>query len=137
MWIFNNNKDNKKVESVSVNSLLSAARIKGDINMDGDLKVDGDIEGDVNIDGKLVIGENGSIDGDVNCKSIKVIGKLTGNVKATDLVSISSIGTIIGDIKTDRIQIEDGGVFVGNIKMELYDTPTQSQQSIRNIGRFK
>jgi cytoskeletal protein CcmA (bactofilin family) len=46
---------------------------------------------------------------------VVVIGTLHGNVETRDKIQIRKGATLVGDIRTARIEIEDGAYFKGNI----------------------
>ena len=42
-------------------------------------------------------------------------GKLEGDLEVADKLEIRSAATLLGDLRTARIRIDDGGCFKGNI----------------------
>jgi cytoskeletal protein CcmA (bactofilin family) len=51
----------------------------------------------------------------VKAREVVVIGTLHGNVETRDKIQIRKGATLVGDIRTARIEIEDGAYFKGNI----------------------
>ena len=90
-------------------------RYKGDIFCEEDLFVDGIIEGKVEIpDHMLVIGAKSQVNAKIHARSLVIHGLLKGEVKAEERIEIKKTGSFEGNLVTDRLVIEDGGVFRGH-----------------------
>ena len=106
-------------------------KVVGQIYSKEDLFVDGNLEGTVEaIAQKLTIGPNGSVHASVKAHNVLVLGMMEGNVEAADQIEIGRDAKVVGDIRTARIQIEDGAYFKGSIdivKLEPLKTADSSQ----------
>lgn len=92
-------------------------RIKGEVTGSEDLFVDGVVDGKLNIvNGSLTIGPNGSVKADVSAREVIVRGKIEGNVTARDKVQLWSTGQVTGEVRTDRLAIEDGALLRGKVE---------------------
>ncbi|HEX4542165.1 MAG TPA: polymer-forming cytoskeletal protein [Candidatus Acidoferrum sp.] len=92
-------------------------RIKGEVTGSEDLFVDGSVDGKLNIiNGSLTIGPNGSVKADVSAREVIVRGKVEGNVTARDKVALWSTGQVTGEVRTDRLAIEDGALLRGKVE---------------------
>lgn len=90
--------------------------ITGQIHSKEDLIIDGEIDGTIEAqEHKITIGPNGKVKAGIKAKDIVVFGTVQGNVEATDKTEIKKEARLVGDIKTARIQIEDGALFKGSI----------------------
>jgi cytoskeletal protein CcmA (bactofilin family) len=90
--------------------------VKGQIYGREDLTIDGEVEGTVELqEHRLTIGPNGKVLASVKAREVVVIGTLHGNVETRDKIVIRKDAKLVGDIKTARIEIEDGAYFKGNI----------------------
>ena len=90
-------------------------RYKGDIFCEEDLFVDGIIEGKVEIPNHmLVIGAKSQVNAKIHARSLVIHGVLKGEVKAEERIEIKKTGSFEGNLVTDRLVIEDGGVFRGH-----------------------
>lgn len=90
-------------------------RYKGDIFCEEDLFVDGIIEGKVEIPKHmLVIGAKSQVNAKIHARSLVIHGVLKGEVKAEERIEIKKTGSFEGNLVTDRLVIEDGGVFRGH-----------------------
>lgn len=98
-------------------------RYKGDIFCEEDLFVDGIIEGKVEIpDHMLVIGAKSQVNAKIHARSLVIHGRLKGEVQAEERIEIKKTGSFEGNLVTDRLVIEDGGVFRGHSETR----PTQA-----------
>jgi cytoskeletal protein CcmA (bactofilin family) len=90
--------------------------VKGQIYGREDLTIDGEVEGTVELqEHRLTIGPNGKVTATVKAREVVVLGTLQGNVETRDKIHIRKEAKLVGDIKTARIEIEDGAYFKGNI----------------------
>jgi cytoskeletal protein CcmA (bactofilin family) len=90
--------------------------VKGQIYGREDLTIDGEVEGTVELqEHRLTIGPNGKVTATVKAREVVVLGSLQGNVETRDKLHIRKEAKLVGDIKTARIEIEDGAYFKGNI----------------------
>ena len=90
--------------------------VKGQIIAGEDLTIDGVADGTVELqEHRLTVGPNGKVQASVKAREVVVIGTLQGNVDTSDKTTIRKGATLIGDIRTARIEIEDGAIFKGNI----------------------
>lgn len=92
-------------------------RIKGEVTGSEDLFVDGTVDGKLNlVNGSLTIGPNGSVKADVSAREVIVRGKVEGNVTAREKVQLWSTGQVTGEVRTDRLSIEDGALLRGKVE---------------------
>jgi cytoskeletal protein CcmA (bactofilin family) len=90
--------------------------VKGQIYGREDLTIDGEVEGTVELqEHRLTIGPNGKVLASVKAREVVVLGALHGNVETRDKIVIRKDAKLVGDLKTARIEIEDGAYFKGNI----------------------
>lgn len=101
---------------VSASSQIGkTVRYKGDIFCEEDLFVDGIIEGTVKIPNHtLVIGAKSQVNAQIHVRSLVIHGLLKGKVQAEERIEIKKTGSFEGNLITDRLVIEDGGVFRGH-----------------------
>lgn len=96
--------------------LGKSVMVKGQIFSREDLTIDGEVEGTVELqENRLTIGPNGRVQASVKAREIVVLGTIHGNVEATEKIDIRKEAKLVGDIKTQRIVIEDGAYFKGSI----------------------
>jgi len=109
--------------------------IKGQIFSREDLTIDGEIDGSVELhEHRLTVGPNGKLQAGVKAREVVVLGTIHGNVEASDKIDIRKDAKLVGDIKTQRIVIEDGAYFKGSIdivRTEVKAAAAVPQQSAR------
>lgn len=97
----------------SKNILSSDVEIKGSLKFQNELTIDGKIEGEITSSGVLTVGENAEIKGEIKTKSVTVLGKVHGNITVEERCELKSHAVLHGDLKAQRLVIEDGATFVG------------------------
>jgi len=93
-------------------------KIKGEVNGDEDLFIDGQIEGKITL-GKAVmtIGPNATVKADITAREVVVRGRVQGKLTGAERIQIWSTARVNGDLKADRIAIEEGAELHGNIEV--------------------
>lgn len=96
--------------------------IKGQIYSREDLVIDGEVEGSVEaIEHRVVVGPNGKVNAGVKAREIMVQGSIKGDVEAGDKIDIRREAKLVGNIRTQRIVIEDGAYFKGSVDIQRAD----------------
>ena len=99
-------------------SLLdSRLTVSGDIDTDGSVRIDGQLLGSVRRADTVVLGVGATMQGDVFAREVVVGGTLTGNVSATERVELQPTAIVTGDICTQLVLIQEGGVVNGRVEM--------------------
>ncbi|PSH04444.1 MAG: hypothetical protein CXZ00_06355 [Acidobacteria bacterium] len=90
--------------------------IKGELSGSEDLYLDGEVEGSIDLKkNNLAIGPNGRVRANVYAREVVIHGQVNGNVTAVDKIDLKKSAQLIGDIKAQRIAIEDGAFFKGSV----------------------
>jgi cytoskeletal protein CcmA (bactofilin family) len=90
----------------------------GEIRSHEPLTIEGDVEGTIDASGYLLtIAPSGHVRADVQAKEIDILGSLEGNIDQADITHIRAGARFLGDIRTNRIVIEDGGFFRGKVDL--------------------
>lgn len=93
---------------------------KGELTGEEDLLIQGRVEGSIDLKGNhLTIGSQGVIKADVAAKTITVEGTVEGDIVASDHIAIKSASRVKGNLKAERVTLEDGAKFRGSIDMEM------------------
>ena len=108
---------NNEVEASAINIVRSGTEIKGDINCSGDIRIDGKLFGNLKSDGKVVVGENGLIEGTIECGYATISGDVKATITVNELLSLKATANLVGEIITNKLQIEPGANFSGSCKM--------------------
>jgi cytoskeletal protein CcmA (bactofilin family) len=97
--------------------ITQGIRIKGEITGKEDLFVDGTLEGKLDLAGASVtVGPNGKVKADIAAREIVVRGQVDGKLDGTERVQLWSTGRVAGEVKTERLAIEDGAVLRGKVE---------------------
>lgn len=94
----------------------NSAKIEGKLIISKSIEIDCEITGELNVDGKLIIQQSGHVNADVKTTDAIINGVYEGNMEATGNVQITETGKTSGNIKTDSLIIEKGGIFAGNVE---------------------
>ena len=98
-------------------------RIKGEIAGSEDLFIDGHIEGKVSVPNATVtVGPNATVKAEISSREIIVRGRVEGKLTGSERVQVWSTARINGDVKAEKIGIEEGAELHG--KMEAGKLPT-------------
>jgi cytoskeletal protein CcmA (bactofilin family) len=101
----------------SKNTLNSDVEIKGALRFTGELTFDGKLDGDIISEGVLNLGDNAVVKGNLNVNSVVLRGKINGNVTANERIEIKAKTELFGDIRSAKLAIEEGVIFVGKIEV--------------------
>ncbi len=96
----------------------STVKMRGNLVSDGDVAIDGSLIGNIKSGGHVAIGMNGEVQGNIDAASVMSAGRVEGNVTALDSVGLLASGQVYGDIKTGRLEIAMGAIFIGTSKMK-------------------
>lgn len=108
---------NNEVDTSAINIIRQGTDIIGDITCKGDIRIDGKLKGTLNCEGRVVVGQGGLIEGTINCSNADISGSLKVNITVKELLTLKSSSNLVGDINTNKLQIEPGANFSGNCKM--------------------
>jgi cytoskeletal protein CcmA (bactofilin family) len=92
-----------------------SAVLDGKFKISESIEIDCELKGKLTVDGKLTIQGNGFVNADVKTIEAEIIGKYEGNMEASGNVEIKETGIAVGNIKTDSLIINKGGIFSGNV----------------------
>lgn len=89
-------------------------RFKGEVFCEEDLFVDGQVEGGITLPKHmLVVGTHSRVKANVKARRLVIHGTLHGSVDIGERIEIKKTGHLEGSLITDRLVIEDGGIFRG------------------------
>jgi cytoskeletal protein CcmA (bactofilin family) len=91
--------------------------IEGKITTEGSVRIDGRLVGDLISKSNVTIGGTGSVEGNVTGSSISLAGKINGTVLASDKLTLEAKSFLRGDIRAQKLVVDEGAVFNGNCSM--------------------
>lgn len=99
-------------------SLLdSQLTLTGEIDTAGSLRIDGTLDGAIRRADTVVVGVGARMTGDVHAREVVIGGTVTGNVFATDRVELQPTAIVTGNVTTQVVLVQEGGVVNGRIEM--------------------
>src|ERR1700743_3182512 len=102
-----------------------AGVIRGEVKGSEDLYVDGRIEGTVSLsESRLTVGPNAVLAADLTARDVLVLGQVQGNIVASGRVELRAGCQVNGDVRAQRLAIEDNAVFRG--KVDLSQAPSKA-----------
>jgi len=97
--------------------IAQGIKIKGEVIGKEDIFVDGTLEGKLDIGNAIVtVGPNGKVKADISAREIVVRGQVDGKLDATERVQLWNTGRVSGEVRTERLAIEDGAVLRGKVE---------------------
>jgi cytoskeletal protein CcmA (bactofilin family) len=92
-------------------------RIKGEIIGKEDLFVDGTVEGKLDLgNASCTVGPNGKVKADISAREVIVRGQVDGKIEGVEKVQLWNSGRVTGEVRTERLAIEDGAVLRGKVE---------------------
>jgi cytoskeletal protein CcmA (bactofilin family) len=117
-----------KVNDVSNCIIGEGSVFEGKFFVSGSIRIDGKFSGEIKTNDQLIIGPTGKVKTDITARSVTVAGVLIGNINALEEVNLVQSGKILGNIKTPRLNVEEGVISQGEIL--LTDSKTESIKKI-------
>lgn len=91
--------------------------VVGDCQTEGTVRIEGVVEGSVRAGKAVVIGKQGKVRGDVHTQDAVISGHVTGTLVAESRLELQATCQIDGEVKTRRMQLEEGAVLNGTVEM--------------------
>jgi cytoskeletal protein CcmA (bactofilin family) len=92
-------------------------KVVGDCLTDGTVRVEGTVEGSIKAGKAVVIGRQGSVTGDIHTQDAVVSGKVNGTLVAESRLELQATCQIEGEVRTRRMQLEEGALLNGTVHM--------------------
>ena len=103
-------------------SLLDAQLVlAGDLDTSGSLRIDGKLEGNIRRADTVVLGVGATMSGDIHAREVVIGGSIAGNIHATERVELQATAIVTGDVLTQTILVQEGGVVNGRVLMRPPD----------------
>ena len=92
--------------------------IRGEVKGSEDLFVDGRVEGTISLsESRLTIGPNAVLAADLTARDVLILGQVQGNIAASGRVELRAGCQVTGDVRAQRLAIEDNAVFRGKVDL--------------------
>ena len=117
----------KKTVSEEFNGFLAqGTSLTGDLTFSGTLHLNGNVRGSISTTGVLIIGEHATVEANIKAGEVQIYGTVVGIVECESRVEICETGRLRGDVRTQKLIINEGGSFEGT---SLSATPEKTNQS--------
>lgn len=93
-------------------------KVTGTILSEEDLQIVGQVEGEIRARETLSISKEAEVRAVVHGRRIVLEGSLQGDIHASELVVLGANSTMQGDIHTPSLEIREGALFRGSVKMK-------------------
>lgn len=112
--------------------ISSEATLTGDLNGQGNIVIEGRLDGNISSTHQVRIESGGYVAGDIHAQHIVVNGRVEGRLCA-EAVTLQSEGHIDGDLVTDVLIIEKGGVFIGQSRLKTEVQPVAHAGTVTQL----
>lgn len=102
-------------------------KVIGDCETDGTIRIEGTVNGSVRAAKAVVIGKDGLVAGDVVTQDAVVSGRVKGTLTAESRLELQATCEIEGEVRTRRMQLEEGAVLNGTVQMGVTSAETSAQ----------
>lgn len=93
-------------------------KIKGELSGSEDLFIDGQIDGNVTFTNSIVtVGPNAKVKAEITAREVVVRGRVEGKVSGTEKIQVWNTARIHGDMKSERIAVEEGAELHGTLEV--------------------
>lgn len=103
--------------------------LEGTITGQGSLRIDGGLDGDISYEGDVIVGESAEVDATIRARHVTVAGEVRGNVEVQGRCEILNGGILIGDVVSEQLVIEEGGILDGRSSMTHDRAPSKKPAS--------
>jgi cytoskeletal protein CcmA (bactofilin family) len=119
--------------------LTNDCEFRGALAFSGELQLHGRLEGTIESEGgTLTVGEEAVVKAEIRVNDVIVYGKIQGNITATGRVELKGKAQVFGDLRTNRLAVEDGVVFVGSSQtLSKTDAPAEFSKLFNKLGLTK
>lgn len=95
-----------------------SVEIRGEVKGSEDLIIDGRVQGTITLnESRLTVGPSARVDANISARDIVILGTVNGDVHATGRVDLRKTGNLTGDIKANRLSIEENAIFSGKVDL--------------------
>ncbi len=107
-----------QVSSKAAACISQGITIKGEVVGSEDLFVDGTVDGKITIGNAIVtVGPNAKVKAEISSRELVLRGRAEGKFTASERIQIWSTARVEGDLKSERVAIEDGAEVRGKVEV--------------------
>jgi cytoskeletal protein CcmA (bactofilin family) len=102
----------------AISLIAQGMKIVGNCETDGTIRVEGHVEGTIRAGKSVVVGRGGEVTGDIITQDAVISGRVNGNIVAESRLELQATCDIEGEIRSRRVQLDEGARFNGQVHME-------------------
>jgi len=91
---------------------------EGSLSSEGDIQINGQFTGTVETTQDIIIGEHARVKADITATNVYVSGEVEGDIRATERLEILETGRVNGNVASQAMSIEPGGILKGSSTMQ-------------------
>jgi cytoskeletal protein CcmA (bactofilin family) len=111
-------KSERESGDAAISLIAPGMNIVGDCETDGTIRIEGRVEGTIRAGKSVVVGRSGEVIGDIITQDAVVSGRVSGNIAADSRLELQSTCDIQGELRSRRVQLDEGARFNGQVHME-------------------
>jgi len=93
----------------------SDAKFKGELSFEKGVRIEGAFDGHIKSKGVLHVAEGAKVAANIEAANVRVEGECKGNLFVAEKLHLLATAKMEGDLRTTRLEIADGAIFVGNV----------------------
>jgi cytoskeletal protein CcmA (bactofilin family) len=109
--------------------------ITGDLETAGSLRIDGRLDGTVRRADTVVLGVGATMSGDIHAREVVIGGTINGSVHGVERVELQATAIVTGDIVTQSVLVQEGGVVNGRVLMRPPESTVTDGSSSSLAGK--
>lgn len=106
----------------TISIVAPGMQVLGDCVTDGTLRIEGHVVGSVYAAKAVVVGQAGVVEGDIRTQDAVIAGAVIGTLLAASRLEVQDGARIEGEVHARRLQLDEGAVLNGEIRMGEVDT---------------
>jgi cytoskeletal protein CcmA (bactofilin family) len=91
------------------------AKFKGELSFEKGVRIEGHFDGHITSKGTLHVAEGAKVTANIEAANVRVEGECKGNLVIAEKLHLLATAKMEGDLRTNRLEINDGAIFVGNV----------------------
>ena len=101
---------------------------EGILESEGDIQINGQFKGELKSNGDVIVAEHAKVKANIIAVNVYIAGEVDGNINATERLEILETGRINGNVASQALSIEPGGILKGSSTMtEVAETEPDSK----------
>ncbi len=106
------------------------AKFKGELSFEKGVRIEGGFDGHIASKGSLYLAEGAKVTANIEAANVRVEGECKGNLVVSEKLHLLATARMEGDLRTNRLEINDGAIFVGNVVVGQQAAQAQRRPSV-------